>query len=112
MVYLNSIGKHFGAYFDRDYWHVATLNAFRYIEENEPEEKFSVKTSGNDLYMYMLEDDERKRIAEEEEPLYYIETYRGKVGNELKKDGYEEVYSIIVDGYKVSTIYKKAEAVG
>lgn len=112
MVYLNSIGKHFGAYFDRDYWHVATLNAFRYIEENEPEEKLSVKTSGNDLYMYMLEDDERNRIAEEEEPLYYIETYRGKVGNELKKDGYEEVYSIIVDGYKVSTIYKKAEAIG
>ena len=62
--------------------------------------------------MYMLEDDERNRIAEEEEPLYYIETYRGKVGNELKKDGYEEVYSIIVDGYKVSTIYKKAEAIG
>lgn len=112
MVYLNSIGKYFGAYFDRDYWHVSTLSAFRYIAESEPGEKFSVGTSGNDLYMYLLEDEERNRIEEEEEPLYYIETYRGKVGNELRKDGYEEIYSRVVDGYKIATIYKRTETYG
>lgn len=107
MVYFNNIGKHYGEFFDRDYWNVAVLDAFRYIAENEPNDKFSVETTGTDLYRYMLEDEERDRIIEEEEPLYFIETYRGKIGNDLKKDGYEEIHSIMVDDFKISTIYKK-----
>lgn len=110
MVYLNNIGKFLGADFDRDYWHMATLDAFRYISENETGDTFSVGTSGHELYMYMLEDWERDRIEEKEEPLYYIETYRGKIGNNWEKEGYEEIKSIIVDSYKILTIYKKNES--
>lgn len=107
MVYFNNIGKYYGEYFDRDYWNVAVLDAFRYIAENEPEEQFSVETTGTDLYQYMLKDEERNRIVKEEEPLYFIETYRGKLGNDLKKDGYEEIHSIVVDDFKIATIYRK-----
>lgn len=107
MVYFNNIGKHFGEYFDRDYWHLATLDAFRYIAQNEENSTFSVKTSGNNYYRYFLDEEERARIVDEEEPLYYIESYRGKVGNDLKKDGYAEIYSIVVDNFKILSVYKK-----
>ena len=88
---------------------MATLDAFRFIEDNEESKKFSVGTSGHELYMYMLEDWERDRIEEAEEPLYYIETYRGKVGNGWEKEGYKEIKSIIIDNFKILTIYKKKE---
>ena len=107
MVYFNSIGKYFAQSFDRDYWHLSSLQAVQYILENEDSGKISVKTPGNDFYRYFLTDEERDRIIEEESPLYEIETYRGKIGNDIKKDGYREIYSIIVDDFKVATIYKK-----
>lgn len=109
MVYFNNIGKYFGAQFDRDYWHLTTKDAVRYIAQQE-EGEFSVKTPGNDFYKYMLGEEERSRIVEEEAPLYYIETYRGKTGNELEIEGYDEIYSITVDGFKVASVYKKCVA--
>lgn len=109
MVYLNSIGKYVGAQFDRDYWHLATLDTVRYIAQNEVNDEFSVETQGNNLYKYLLSEEERSRIVEEEKPLYYIESYRGKTGNEVEVEGYEEVYSIIVDGFKISTVYKRCD---
>lgn len=109
MVYFNNIGKYFGAQFDRDYWHLTTKDAVRYIAQNE-EGEFSVKTPGNDFYKYMLREEELSRIVEEEEPLYYVETYRGKTGNELDIEGYDEIYSARVDGFKVWAVYKRHDA--
>ncbi len=111
MVYFNSIGKYFAAGFDRDYWHLTTADAVRYIAENETDGSFSVKTPGNDYYKYMLSEEEQNRIIEEEEPRYYIETYRGKTGNELMIEGYDEIYSIIVNNFKVATVYKSRSEV-
>ena len=107
MVYFNSAGKHFAASYDRDYWHLSALQAIRYILENDEEGKVSIKTPGNDYYRYLLTDEERDRIIEEESPKYIIETYRGKLGNDLKMDDYREIYSITVDNFKVATIFKK-----
>jgi len=109
MVYFNHIGKYFGAQFDRDYWHLTTKDAVRYIAGRE-EGEFSVKTPGNDFYKYMLSEEERSRIVEEEVPLYYVETYRGKTGNELDIEGYDEIYSVRVDGFKVWSVYKRHDA--
>ncbi len=107
MVYFNSVGKYFAASYDRDYWHLSALQAVRYILKNEEENKVSIKTPGNDYYRYLLTEEERDRIIEEESPKYIIETYRGKLGNDLKMDGYQEIYSITVDNFKVATIFKK-----
>lgn len=107
MVYFNNIGKHFASSFDRDYWHLSSLQAVRYILEEEEDGKFSVETPGNDFYRYLLTDEERDRIIEEDSPLYKIETYRGKIGNEIEMAGYEEIYSILVDDFKVATVFKK-----
>lgn len=110
MVYFNSIGKHFGADFDRDYWHLSSLNAVKYILQKEQSDSFTIKTPGNDYYKYLLNEGESDRIVEQEEdPLYYIETYRGKVGNELEITGYEETDSFTVDHFKVATVYKRIE---
>lgn len=107
MVYFNSVGKHFASSFDRDYWHLSSLQAVRYLLEEEEDGKFSVETPGNDFYRYLLTDEERDRIIKEDSPLYKIETYRGKIGNEIEIDGYEEIYSITVDDFKVASIFKK-----
>lgn len=109
MVYFNGIGKYFAAGFDRDYWHLTTVDAVRYIAENEADGQFSVKTPGNDYYKYMLSKEEQNRIIEENEPQYCIETYRGKTGNNLTIEGYKEIYSITVDGFKVTSVYEKAD---
>lgn len=110
MVYFNNIGKYFGADFDRDYWHLSSLDAVKYIMQNEENDSFSVKTPGNDYYKCLLDEVQRSRIVEQEDkPLYYVETYRGKTGNELEIAGYEEIHSIVVDNFKVVTVYKRAE---
>ncbi len=109
MVYFNGIGKHFAAGFDRDYWHLTTVDAVRYIAENEADGQFSVKTPGNDYYKYMLSPEEQSRIIEEEMPQFYIETYRGKTGNDLRIEGYDEIYSMMVDGFKIASVYRKAD---
>lgn len=106
MVYFNNVGKYFAEYFDRDYWHLSTQQAVEYIFEIE-DDKFSVETPGNEYYKYFLTDEELNRIVESDEPLYYIETYRGKIGNELEIMGYKEIYSVIVDGFKIATVYRK-----
>lgn len=107
MVYFNNIGKYFAADFDRDYWHMATLSSVRYIESIDDSDIITIDTSGNDYYLLMLNDGEQERIQPSDDPMYYIESYRGKVGNDYTISGYKEIYSISVDGFKVSTVYKK-----
>ena len=55
-----------------------------------------------------LPEDQRERLeVTKEEPMYFIETYRGKLGNEIPLAGYEEVHSVLVDGFKIATVYKR-----
>ena len=93
MVYLNAIGRIWGADFDRDYWSLSSVELSRYILEHDDSEKISLEAS-NDVFMRFLPEEERNRIVLEENGTYYIESYRGKVGNEIIKEGYEEYYSI------------------
>ena len=55
----------------------------------------------------LLPEEESKRIKVSDNPDYYIETYRGKIGNNPEKKGYSIVYSIKVDGFDISSVYKK-----
>ena len=107
MVYFNEIGRKYAAGFDRDYWHMAELQAYQYIVENDNSENITLDSSGDQLFLNMLDEESRERIEISDDPTYYIETYRGKVGNECEKEGYEEIYSIEVDHFKVASILKK-----
>ncbi len=107
MVYFNEIGRKYAAGFDRDYWHLAEKQALEYIIQHAEGQKITVDSSGNLLAINILDGNLKNRIEESEEPTYYIETYRGKVGNEFEMVGYEEVHSIIVDNFKVATVFKR-----
>ncbi len=107
MVYFNGIGKIWAADFDRDYWHMAERQAYEYIIENDHSEKITINSSGNLFFLNLLDEEQKGRIERTEDSTYYIETYRGKVGNEVEIDGYEEIHAIVVDGFKVASIYKK-----
>lgn len=107
MVYLNAVARRWGAYFDRDYWNLANVELCRYILEHDESEQISMQTPG-DVFLRFLPDEEKERIIlEEESPEYIIETYRGKIGNNNIMEGYEDYYSITIDGYRIATIYKR-----
>ena len=107
MVYFNSIGKIWASDFDRDYWHMAERQAYEYIVENDDSEKITINSSGNLFFLNLLEEEQRDRIERTEDATYYIETYRGKIGNEVEIEGYEEIHAIVVDGFKVVSLFKK-----
>ncbi|MDY5870956.1 MAG: hypothetical protein SPK58_11230, partial [Lachnospiraceae bacterium] len=70
-------------------------------------EKITLNSSGAQRFLDMLDEEERTRIEVTDNPTYYIETYRGIVGNECEKEGYEEIYSIEVDHFKVASVLRK-----
>lgn len=109
MVYFNSIGQKYAEYFDRDYWHLSEIHAWKYIAEIDDSDTISVNTSGYQFFTHVLEKNEKKRVEISNNPTYFIETYRGIVGNQIEKEGYEEIHSIIVDDFKVATIFKKID---
>lgn len=108
MVYLNAVGRIWGSDFDRDYWGLACVELSRYILEHDDSEKISLETS-NDILMRFLPENEKERIELTEDAKYYIETYRGKIGNDVILEDYDEYYSITVDGYRIATIFKKKD---
>lgn len=106
MVYLNAASRKLGADFDRDYWHLANLRLCRYILEKDDSETITLGAA-SDRFLLLLSDEEKGRISMEDDPMYYLESYRGKTGSGSKMEGYEDYYSITVDGYRIATIFKK-----
>lgn len=107
MVYLNAVARRWGADFDRDYWHLANLELCRYILKNDDSDTITLGAA-SDRFLLLLSDEEKERISmEEEKPMYYLETYRGKTGNGNVMKGYEDFYSITVDGYRIATVFKR-----
>lgn len=109
MVYFNNIGKHFAQDFDRDYWHLSCIHAFRYVKELEGDNKFSIDSDDADRYQNLLTEEEKAQIIIEDVPKYYIETFRGVRGNEVDMPGYEEIYHIDVDGFKIASIFRRCD---
>lgn len=108
MVYFNEFGRIWADEFDRDYWHMAEGEAYDYILENDHSDKITVDSTGTRYPLNLLPEDQRERLeVTKEEPMYFIETYRGKLGNEIPLAGYEEVHSVLVDGFKIATVYKR-----
>lgn len=109
MVYFNSVSNRFGDCFDRDYWHLSMVDLSRYILEHDDSEQITMHTPNN-IFLRCLSEEEKTRIVlEDDKPMYYIETYRGKLGNYDKLEGYQDYYSITVDGFRIATVFKKDE---
>ncbi len=108
MVYFNGVGKNWAADFDRDYWHMAEGKAYDYILENDHSDRITVDSTGTRYPLNFLTEEQRQRFEiTAEDPMYFIETYRGKLGNEIPLPGYNEIYSVTVDDFKIITVYKR-----
>ncbi len=107
MVYFNSVSRKWADCFDRDYWHLSVVNCSRYILEHDTANEITIQAP-NDIFLKMLSKEEKKRISiVEDNPMYYIDTYRGKTGNGNTMQGYLDWYSISINGYRIATIYKR-----
>lgn len=58
---------------------------------------------------FLSEEHKAQIISGEENPDYIINGYRNVIGNEVSFDGYDEVYTIIADGYNVCSVFKKVK---
>ena len=113
-VYFNEIGSLFADGFDRDYWTLSELPVYRYLKDVNVEitgrDYFSMKTEGAAYFEYLLKDDEHEKFnTYSENPDYYAAFYRGIVGNEYSVDGYNELKSFYVNGFKIATVYVRED---
>ena len=110
-VYFSEIGKPIASQFDRDYWHASVTNLINYILETDNRQVITASPS----YIYkpsllLLPDYDKGRIiADNDGPDYYVESYNHVAGNDCCPDGYYEYYSIVVDGTKMGTIFKRID---
>lgn len=111
MVYFNEIGRQYAAGFDRDYWHLSDYQAYQYIVSQDDTRPISIGQYGGGCYSHILNEEERESIiTTDEHPTYYIDTYRDEIGNQLSREGYEEIYAIEVDGYKIASVFRKIDS--
>ena len=108
MVYLNPIGRIWGTQFDRDYWCLATTDMCRWVLENDSSETISINAPFNN-FERLLNEEEKDRIVVEDNPTYWLESYRKIIGDDYVLEGYEEIYTIEVDGYKIGSVQKRIE---
>ena len=104
-AYFNLFSRPVAANYDRGELNPSTLVLVKWILNNE-KSSFSLP---DNYYkrIYMLEENEKKRIIFSDEPQYIICNYRNIIGNDYIIKGYNEIYTVEVDGYKVGSVFKK-----
>ena len=111
-VYLNEIGSLFGDQFDRDYWTLSEYQAYEKIRDVNPEltgrDYFWMGSQGAGYFEFILNEEEEEKVAVRADGYeYYAAFYRGVVGNEYTVEGFTEIDSIYVNGFKIASIYIK-----
>jgi hypothetical protein len=111
-LYFNEIGKPIASQFDRDYWETTVYNLLEYVLDNDERKLITIAPSiqyRNSLLL--LQNYEKNRIAaDNDDPDYRVETYPGIAGNDHCPEGYFEYYSVVVDGTKMGTVFKRIES--
>jgi hypothetical protein len=108
-LYFNEIGKPIASQFDRDYWETTVYDLLDYILDNDDRWRITVTLRNrNSRSLLLLPDYEKARIFEDNDGAdYYLESYNKVTGNVCCPEGYYEYYSIIVDGTKMGTVFKR-----
>jgi hypothetical protein len=114
-VYLNMIGKHFGDKFERDYWGLSNMQLLNWIAQNDKAPSIKVSSvHGQELSVtsdiLLPKIKERFVLVQVDEADYIITTLRCTIGNDVSFEGFHEVHSIWVDGYKIGSVLKRKEA--
>lgn len=111
-VYFNSLGKQFASNFDRDTWRVSNAESLFWIlnHDDDPEITISANSASLKVVQALLNEDEKSRLQlRKEDAKYIIEGYDSRAGNTVEYEGYAEVYTIWVDNFKISSVFKKIE---
>ncbi len=105
-VYFNPVGRQFATLFDREF--TAGKVLVDWIMDNTEGQITMCGETDNRL---LLSEDEKSRIrvTADEEGEYLIDNYRNVIGNDPVHEGYEEVYAVWVDGYKIGAVYRRTD---
>ena len=106
VVYFNRVAAPYGEQFDRDTTQSSTYSAYQYLLENAPEEQIQLPPQGVPYNRLTPEQLQRLDMSRED-PQYLIENYLFKKGNDITYEGYSELHSFTVDGFKVVSIFEK-----
>ncbi|MDR0999924.1 MAG: glycosyltransferase family 39 protein [Clostridiales bacterium] len=110
VAYFNVIGRQVAAKYDRDSWGVCTYQLLQYLAENTEAVPAKVKIGMDRPSLGMLPKQLRERIktvSDIAEAEYTTSYYRNIIGNAHAIEGFEEIYTIWVDGFKIGSLYKR-----
>ncbi len=110
-VYFNILGQKVASQYDRDVFRVTSYDLVEYILKNDNRQVITIgQPSGYGEDLLNLTEAEKARIQKVyENGEYLVECYRGIAGNNYCPEGYYEYYSIVVDGTKIGTVFKRIE---
>lgn len=102
--YFNLIGKPVASEFDREEWRLSSLYVLEWLLDNtEGDITINIESS---IYLNLLSDEEKSRITMvDDKSDYIVSFYRNVIGNDLTYDGYNEIFTVWVDGYKVASVF-------
>ena len=109
-VYFNEIGKPIASQFERDYFRTAVYDLLEYVLATDDRNHITIGQAYNyNISLLLLQNYEKARIDPDNDgPDYIVESYNNhNVGNDYCPDGYYEYYSIIIDGSKIDTVFKR-----
>ncbi len=106
-VYFNVAGRPYAHLFERDTQYADSKELTEWILNHTEGE---VRVSGYTKGMLLLTEEEKRRLIKDYEAgEYHIESFLNVIGNDVVHEGYEEVYAIWVDGYKIGAVYHQRD---
>ena len=109
-LYFSEIGRPIASQYKRDYGRVTVNDLLKYVLATDEREHVTIAPSHNyRINLLLLQDKEKARIiADNDAPDYLIDGYHSVDGND-SHEGYYEYYSIVVDGIKMGTVFKRID---
>jgi hypothetical protein len=110
-LFLNRLAAPYGDLYCRDASRSSLYQALKFLVEHAEEEIIELDNAYSDSNIVAsqvssLSAEQQDRIRFEPGGQYQIESYRFIIGNDASHEGYEEWYTITVDGYKIATVFR------
>jgi len=110
-VYFNFLaGNDIANTFDRDYWGVAARAGLEYVTKADQRKQIKISGSNmvhleNNMKLLRLSDGKRIRLVPPVDAEYFIETYRNVRGSSTVETTGREIYSIVIDSFKIMSVF-------
>jgi len=108
-AYLNVAGRPYGDRFDRDYWGLCQKQLLSWLADHAGQGPIKLAyVAGQPGSHLIFPEDMQKRfsIVDRNSADFIVTSFQRIAGNDYRIDGFEEIHSIDVDGYKIGALYK------